>query len=75
MGHNVASAINSGRIDDYEESQSRTAGEAGDNDVSNWVPMFTNSVLVNYNVQIHIGEKEVQWRNKKCPSCTVGFNA
>ena len=80
MGHNVASAINSGRIDDYEESQSRTAGEAGDHDVSNWVPEFENSVLEELECsdpysQRRVGEKEVKWRNKKCPSCKAGFNA
>ena len=80
MGHNVANAVMSGRIDNYEESRSKDAGEADDNDVSNWVPELENSVLEELECSDpyshrKIGEKEVLWKNKKCPSCKVGFNA
>ena len=45
MGHNVASATMSGRIDEYEESRGKDACEADENDVFGWVPSFQNSVL------------------------------
>ena len=81
MGHNVASATMSGRIDEYEESRGKDACEADENDVSGWVPSFENSVLEElecddpYSAR-KVGEKKkAPWINKKCPSCKLGFNS
>ena len=81
MGYNVKSATMSGRIDDYEESQSKSTPNDVENlDVSNWVPSNENSVLEELQCEDpyshrKVGEKEkVPWRNKKCPSCKLGFN-
>ena len=80
MGHNVKSATMTGRVDEYEESHSKDSCEADENDVSSWVPSFENSVLEELQCEDpyserRIGEKKkVAWRNKKCPSCKLGFN-
>ena len=82
MGHNVASALMAGRETDYEETLSNTASATDDDhETSSWVPDFENSVLEVFEndnqayAHRKIGRKEVlPWKNKKCPSCKLGFN-
>ena len=82
MGYNVASAVMAGRTTDYEETHSQVSYRNDEtHETSNWVPAFENSVLEEFenenNIYAHrkIGVKEpVKWKNKKCPSCSSGFN-
>ena len=82
MGYNVTTATMAGRVNDYEETHSNASFVPNENpDISSWVPAnIENSVLEElecedvYTERV-IGAKNLLWRNKRCPSCKLGFNA
>ena len=82
MGHNVSSALMSGRGTEYKETRSKdTCSNAQDsNDISNWVPSNEQSALeVLENIDTYekrnIGSsKKPEWHKEKCISCNFGFN-
>ena len=82
MGHNVSSALMSGRVTEYKETRSKdTCSNAQDsNDISNRVPSNEQSALeVLENIDTYekrnIGSsKKPEWHKEKCISCNFGFN-
>ena len=82
IGYNVATSMMTGRVDEYEETRSKRSSNTDDNnDVSTWVPTDLESSVLEelecedvYSDRI-VGVKNLPWRNKKCPSCNLGFNS
>ena len=83
MGHNVASSMMQGRIDDYEETRRDSfVRESDDLDISNWMASrgddSTLEELENpdFYENRRVGVKVPKpWIKKRCPSCRIGFNS